>query len=138
MAKGAEKNLKTQRLAEIGIDAICERLQADESYQSIADSLGISQSYLITWVNTDSERSARARAARAASAQTNDDLALQAIKSLPLDATPAQVAQMREEVQHRRWRASKRNPKEYGDKLELAGDPNAPLTITVVKFSDTE
>lgn len=127
MAKATIKLTLAQKLEQIGIDSICERLQNDESYQCIADSLGVSQSHMIEWVNSDTERSARAKAARIAAAETNDNLALAAIKSLPKDATPAQIAQMREEVQHRRWRSSKRNPKEYGDRTILAGDEENPL-----------
>ncbi|PAY07176.1 hypothetical protein CK489_15360 [Bradyrhizobium sp. UFLA03-84] len=36
----------------------------------------------------------------------------------------------------RRWLLSKALPKIYGDKLELAGDKDAPLTVVIRKFSD--
>lgn len=35
----------------------------------------------------------------------------------------------------RQWRASKLAPKKYGDKLELAGNKDAPLTVNVVKLT---
>lgn len=35
-----------------------------------------------------------------------------------------------------KWEAGKRVPKVYGDKLELAGDAAAPLTIVVRKLTD--
>lgn len=35
------------------------------------------------------------------------------------------------EIDALKWRLSKMAPKRYGDRLELAGDKDAPLTITV-------
>lgn len=35
------------------------------------------------------------------------------------------------QIDARKWLLSKRLPKRYGDRLELAGDKDAPLTITV-------
>lgn len=34
-------------------------------------------------------------------------------------------------VDTRKWIASKMKPKKYGDKLELAGDPKAPLSVMI-------
>lgn len=34
-------------------------------------------------------------------------------------------------IDARKWIASKLKPKKYGDKLELAGDPNAPLVTRI-------
>ncbi|WP_346283726.1 terminase small subunit protein [Bradyrhizobium pachyrhizi] len=36
----------------------------------------------------------------------------------------------------RRWLLSKALPKIYGDKLELAGDKDQPLTVVIRRFSD--
>lgn len=48
------------------------------------------------------------------------------------------IARSKLRVDSRKWIASKLKPKKYGDKLELAGDPQNPLTINVVKFSDSK
>lgn len=45
----------------------------------------------------------------------------------------AAVARNRLRVDARKWYASKLAPKKYGDKLELAGDPKAPLGIAVIE-----
>lgn len=45
----------------------------------------------------------------------------------------AAVARNRLRVDARKWYASKLAPKKYGEKLELAGDPKAPLGITVIE-----
>lgn len=39
-------------------------------------------------------------------------------------------------IDARKWFASKVAPKKYGDKLELAGDKDRPLTVEIVRFSD--
>lgn len=46
------------------------------------------------------------------------------------------VARNRLRVDARKWVASKLKPKKYGDKLELAGDADSPLTVVVRKLSD--
>ena len=43
------------------------------------------------------------------------------------------VARNRLRIDARKWVASKLKPKKYGDKLELAGDPNSPLTIQTIE-----
>jgi hypothetical protein len=49
----------------------------------------------------------------------------------------ASVAKQRLQVDTRKWLLSKLAPKKYGDRLEVAGDPTAPLkadlTVTFVK-----
>lgn len=49
---------------------------------------------------------------------------------------PADVNNRRLQIDTRKWLASKLKPKRYGDKLELAGDAKAPLTVQVVKLTD--
>lgn len=43
------------------------------------------------------------------------------------------VARNRLRVDARKWVASKLKPKKYGDKLELAGDPDSPLIIQTIE-----
>lgn len=44
------------------------------------------------------------------------------------------IARSRLRVDARKWMAGKLRPKVYGDKLELAGNPDAPLTVEIVRF----
>lgn len=39
-------------------------------------------------------------------------------------------------IDARKWLMSKLKPKRYGDKLELSGDPKAPLTVQVVRMGE--
>lgn len=119
----------TDILDNIGIDAICDRIEDDKSYKAIAEELGINKATLIIWIHADDNRSARAKASRELAGRFNDDAALQVLKNLPADATSAQIAQARELAQHYRWRAKARNPREYGDKQTIAGDPDNPLQV---------
>lgn len=40
------------------------------------------------------------------------------------------------QVDARKWYASKLAPKKYGDKMELSGNAESPLTVQIVKLSD--
>ena len=47
------------------------------------------------------------------------------------------VAYQKQRIEARKWTAMKLKPKKYGDKLELAGDPNSPLKVEVQSEADT-
>lgn len=51
---------------------------------------------------------------------------------------PIEVQGLRLLSDNRKWLLSKLAPKKYGDKLELAGNKDAPLTVNVVRFSGAE
>jgi hypothetical protein len=40
-------------------------------------------------------------------------------------------------IEARKWTAMKLKPKKYGDKLELAGDPNNPMKVEIQSEADT-
>ena len=40
-------------------------------------------------------------------------------------------------IEARKWTAMKLRPKKYGDKLELAGDPNNPMKVEIQSEADT-
>ena len=100
------------------LDDICRQLRDGVLMIDIAEQYGRSRSKLTEWLGADVERSARAREARSQGAASYDEQAQRYI----LDATdPLALAKARELAQHLRWRASKLNPKQYGDKLEMSG-----------------
>jgi hypothetical protein len=45
------------------------------------------------------------------------------------------IEHRRLQVDTRKWMAARLAPKKYGDKLELAGDPNNPVLVPVVNVS---
>lgn len=65
--------------------------------------------------------------AREAGADVFAEAALRAALGVPADATGAQVQAARLKWDALRWQASKQAPKRWGDKLEVAGDPERPL-----------
>ena len=109
--------------------SLCERIQSGESLTDIARALGVSFGSLSNWIAADTERSARAREARSASAQAYDDLALQNIRQA---ADPFELSRAKEEAHHLRWRASKINPREYGDKLDIKQE------VTMASLTDEQ
>lgn len=110
---------KGQKLAScdaMGIEKLCEDLIAGKSQTEIAASIGVSLATLINWIAADPERSAHAREARTASASSFSDLATAEIRAAK---NKFQLAKARELASHFRWKASKANPREFGEKIEI-------------------
>lgn len=120
-----------EALDAFGIDAVCERIGEGESLTAIAEQVGVSIGSLLTWLKADAERSARAREARKATAQTWDEKAEAELRA----ATDAfELARARELASHFRWRAKAIAPLEYGDKVALTdgeGKALAPVEVHV-------
>lgn len=106
----------TETIDAIGVDALCDRLCAGESQTAIAESLGVGIATLSRWIAADPERSARVREARIAAARTFDEMAEAELRAA---ADPFGLAKARELASHYRWKASKSNPREYGEKIEI-------------------
>jgi hypothetical protein len=100
----------------LGIDGLCRRLKAGETLTAIAADIGLkSTATLLDWIASDPDRSARAREARIAASVMYDEQAQKAI----LDAADSfELAKAKELAHHLRWRASKIDPRNYGDKTE--------------------
>lgn len=47
------------------------------------------------------------------------------------------IARSRVRIDARKWLMGKMNPKKYGDRVALAGDESAPLTIQIVRHGDS-
>lgn len=98
------------------IDEIVEMLLQGKSYREIALELNCKLSVLHSFTSKP-EHSARVREALIISASTYADKAEQVLIEAKRDSIEIQRA--RELAQHYRWKASKRAPKVYGDKLDL-------------------
>lgn len=105
-------------------DQILLRIEGGESISCIAASLGKNRSVLWRWLQSDEQRSARAKASREVSAQAYDELAEKVIREA---ADVFELSRAKEIAHHYRWRASKIAPKVYGDRTTVAGDPEAPI-----------
>ena len=81
------------------------------------------------WMATDEEFAARIARAR----KIGQDALIEECREIADQATPEdwQVAKLR--IWHRQWEAAKRDPKNFGDRLTQAGDPDAPIAVRVIR-----
>jgi hypothetical protein len=96
----------------------------------VADSVGVSIGTLISRVDADSDRSARARQARARTARMWDE---KATTTIELAADQFELAKAKEMAHHYRRRASKVAPREYGERVvqEVVGVNDGPVKSEV-------
>lgn len=118
------------------IDEIVEYLLEGYSFRQIAEKLKVKLTTLHDFTQR-SEHSARVREALEYSAQTFDDKAEEVLISA--DGTKEELMRARELAQHYRWKAAKRNPRRYGDKVDVTTDGEklpATLNVTYTKPTD--
>jgi hypothetical protein len=109
--------------------AICERLAEGESLRTICKDDGMPDcSTVFRWLGDDERAEFRKQYARAR--ETSADHRFEEIVEIADDQT-IDANSRRIMVDARKWVAGKLRPKVYGDKLELAGDPERPLIATI-------
>lgn len=118
-------------LDEKGIDWLCDRLTDGAMQREICDELGINASVLARWIASDPSRSARVREARISAARFWEEMAGQVLESAE---DQFGLAKAKELAHHYRWKASKQNPKDYGDKVtaEHVGADGGPVLFQKV------
>lgn len=102
----------------VGLEAVIGMIEDGDSLTKIAKGIGVARNSLVTWLDADPDRSARARSAIEAAAEADDERALEAIEALNKDSTPGDIAKAREKASHHRWRAKIKNPRRYGDRIQ--------------------
>lgn len=117
------------------IDLICEMVLDGKTWQQIADHFKTPKSTLYDFVSKNPEFSAREKLARQLSADTYAEEAKSLLLACPADRD--EVARLREIAQHWRWMASKRNPKNYGDKMDVTTQGDKITTPTILNFGGT-
>ena len=102
------------------LDEIIELIIDGHTYRTIAAHCRVSLSTLHAYLNLP-EHSARAREALNFSASTYADKAEQVIIDVDeqSETGPLSFQKVRELAHHYRWKAAKRAPKEYGEKLDV-------------------
>lgn len=120
------KPTSQDKINEYGLDAVCESIANGESLTAIAKRIEVSVGSFFTWLEAESERSARVREVRSATARLWDEKAEQCIKDAPDEF---ELKRAKELSHHYRWRAAKIAPKEYGDRLEVEGKGVLPMVI---------
>lgn len=126
MANKKVKPVAKKRANDSGIDIenVCDLILEGKSYVDIAKGLNIGLSKLKHYC-INPNHSARVREALKESADSFEEKAEQILLELPSKATQGQIVRARELAQHYRWKASKRDPRRFGDKLDVTSDNKA-------------
>jgi hypothetical protein len=104
-------------LDDFGIEAVCDLLSEGAGFRGIARCVGVGVGSVLLWLDRNPGHSARALGARKVTAVLWDEQAEQVLREAPSDRE--EIMRAKELAQHFRWRASKINPREYGDKLDV-------------------
>lgn len=117
------------------IDNICDDILSGLSYRDIATKYGTNLSAVHKFC-IDEKHSARVNDSRAISADTYADKAEDVLKEA--EGTIPEITRARELASHYRWKASKRNPKVFGDKVDVTTAGKAlPTAINIVLDNGT-
>lgn len=116
------------KISKIDIEKVLDLIHEGLTYRQIASEFDVKLSTLADFV-AKPEHSARVRGALQVSADTYADKAEQVLIDAKSDKNEIQRA--RELSQYYRWKASKRNPKQYGEKQEL----NVTAAVTEIKIN---
>lgn len=110
-------------------DAVVECIRDGGTLNDAANAAGVDVATLKRWLADESRVEFRARYARAREDQADSfaDEIVTVARDKMRDPQQARLL-----VDSLKWVAAKRKPKAYGDKLELAGNAESPLTVNVV------
>lgn len=114
----------------LDVDLICDDILMGLSYEVIADKYEVTYGVLHRFIsNTDN--SARVIIARQQSADIFDSKAERVL--IDAKSTLTEITRARELASHYRWKASKRNPKVFGDKVDVTSNGKTlPTSINIV------
>ena len=146
--KKASKSTYTKQMADI----ICIRLSEGESLKEIVRSEGMpDRATVYRWLLEQPAFCDMYTRAREEQADTLADEIIAIADESPeineirdkhgdvvdIKIDSGYVAYQKQRIEARKWTAMKLKPKKYGDKLELAGDPNNPMKVEVQSEADT-
>lgn len=111
-------------------DAICERLACGESLRRMCreDDALPNESTVYRWLIRDEEFCKKYTRARSFQAEPHLEDILEIADNDEIKPDDKRVR-----IDARKWAMSKLASKKYGDKLELAGDPERPLVTKMVR-----
>jgi hypothetical protein len=116
------------------ITEILTQMREGKSLRQASQMAGVARQTFLDWVDKDQELAGQYAHARAAMIdKIADDIMTIADEELVATGEgrvdSAMVQKQRLRVDTRKWLLSKLSPKKYGDKLELSGDEQAPVSI---------
>jgi len=122
---------KPTKIPRPDISEVIEDILNSMSYRAMAHKYGMSLTVFFDFIHQP-EHSARIKEARQFSADTDSDKAEQVL--IEAEGTLPEISRARELAQFYKWRASKKAPRNYGDKIEVETNPAEayqPPNITV-------
>jgi hypothetical protein len=146
--KKASRSTYTKQMA----DVICIRLSEGESLKEIVRSEGMpDRATVYRWLLEQPQFCDMYTRAREEQADTLADEIIAIADESPeineirdkhgdvidIKIDSGYVAYQKQRIEARKWTAMKLKPKKYGDKLELAGDPNNPMKVEIQSEADT-
>lgn len=127
-----------QKILTDNIDLIIQKIAEGETYTTIAESIKVAKTTLFNFLDKP-EYSARADEALQRSADSYADKAEDVLVNLKPTSNQIEFQQARELSQLYRWKSGKRNPKKYGDKIDVTSDGEKikhEIIIKGQKFAD--
>jgi len=122
----------SERLDEIGIDAICDYVANGDSLRSWCLKNKFSQVTTLSWINADSTRAEHYAHARDARADVMFDEMDEVSELATVAETQVQVAGLRLKADNIKWKLARMNRKKYGEKMDI------DQTITTADLTDEE
>jgi hypothetical protein len=109
-------------------DMICDRLANGESLRAICDSPDMPhRSTVLGWQKTIEDFSTKCACARVLQGHSAVDEMIDIERSVETGSIEPDAARVM--ISSKQWRASKQASKAYGDRVVVAGDPDAPLEM---------
>jgi hypothetical protein len=151
-ASGAPRKASRSTYTKQMADIICIRLSEGESLKEIVRSEGMpDRATVYRWLLEQPQFCDMYTRAREEQADTLADEIIAIADESPeineirdkhgdvidIKIDSGYVAYQKQRIEARKWTAMKLKPKKYGDKLELAGDPNNPMKVEVQSEADT-
>ena len=139
----AERDEKAQAI-------VAEIADTGKSLRSVCELNEVKPSTFLLWVSNDSalaEQYARAMQVRADThfseiVEISDKQEIGTVETAKEWGTEIKTADMVEHrklrIDARKWVIARMNPRKYGDKLELAGDTESPLTVVVKSYAGNQ
>ena len=124
---------------QVAADSVCAMLEDGKSLRAACKELDIAPSTVLHWSKENKDFLEQYTRAREVGYKLLADEIIDIAdekevqirydgEDTTLDLSPTAIARNRLRVDTRKWMLSKMLPKIYGDKLELSGDPDKPLT----------
>lgn len=139
----AERDEKAQAI-------VAEIADTGKSLRSVCESNEVKPSTFLLWVSNDSalaEQYARAMQVRADThfseiVEISDKQEIGTVETTKEWGAEIKTADMVEHrklrIDARKWVIARMNPRKYGDKLELAGNTESPLTVVVKNYAGNQ